>query len=314
MQTVSSLSELRSDYVGGRIERKTLEGLIFQYLLNSFDRYNLFRGEREKWGDFVGWLYPRLSRAIDYYKENGASFDTYISTIVQWSSKEYKIREAEHRTTEYACWLARAEEMQTCCLEPEYVPEVLPGDMLGEKAEPVYPEYEKTFGEYTSSEKSTERIKACIAQTKITPRQILLLVLKSYYFITDDFLCRIAEITGIKKNELRDMIDKLHAMREKREATIRELQDRIHSQYYRCLAFQKRLAAACAGTAKYAKLTNYVNKAWKRFFAMRKRLSGIRVDATNKQIALLLNIPKGTVDSALHNAREKWNSKIGSRE
>jgi DNA-directed RNA polymerase specialized sigma24 family protein len=294
--------------------RKTFEGLVFQYLLNNFERYRLFKGEKEKWGDYVSWLYPRLSRAIDYYKERGANFDTYISTIIQWSSREYLIREAEHRATEYACWKARAEEMQTCCPEPDYFLEIPLEEISDEDTQPEISLYKESPGDCALPDESVIKIKSCLAQKKITPKQILFLVLKSYYFISDDFLCQIAATTGMNKKELRSLIDELHLIRSKREAHIRELQDRIHSQYYRCLAFQNRLSAVYAGTVKHAKLTNNVEKAWKRFYAMRKRLSGIRVDATNQQIATLLKIPKGTVDSTLHNVREKWNAKIGSGE
>ncbi|MDR0313769.1 MAG: hypothetical protein LBI14_09225 [Treponema sp.] len=315
MQKPTTLTELRSEYINGRMGRKTFEGHVFQYLLKNFDRYRLFKGEKERWGDYVSWLYPRLSRAIDYYKERGANFDTYIGTIVQWSSREYKIREAEHRATEYACWKARAEEMQTCCPEPDYSWEIpIIDEISDEDTQHEISLYKESPGNHALPDESVTKIKASIAQKKITPRQILVLVLKSYYFITDDFLCQIAAITGMDKKELRSLIDELHLLRSEREAHIRELQDRIHSQYYRCLAFQNRLSAVFPGTARHTKLTNNVDRAWKRFYAMRKRLSGIRVDATNQQIASLLKIPKGTVDSTLYNVREKWNTKIGSGE
>jgi hypothetical protein len=151
-------------------------------------------------------------------------------------------------------------------------------------------------------------VKTSIAKAKITPRQILFLVLKSYYFMTEDFLHRIAETVGIGKKELQHLVDTLHEMRSKRETYIRELQERVYSQYYRCLAYEKRLSSTYEGTARHAKLTHYLDNARKRFQTMRKRLSGIRVDATNQQIATLLNIPKGTVDSALYSVREKWKS------
>ena len=42
------------------------------------------------------------------------------------------------------------------------------------------------------------------------------------------------------------------------------------------------------------------------FFSMKRRLEGIRFDATNRQIAEIMGIPKGTVDSNLHIVRERW--------
>ena len=252
-----------------------LEGLIFQYLLDNFERYHWFRGDREKWADFVSWLYPRLSRAIDYYKETGASFDVYISAIVQWSCKEYLTREAEHYTTEFACWKARAEEMAANSSEAEYF-----DDPVSEP-EPLFP------------------------LVDIKPRHILILVLKSYYFVTDDFLNQVVAATGMKKEYFIALIDKLHQLRAKREEKIHELRERLYSQYYRCLAFEKRLACTYEGTAKYIKLKSSLERAHKRYWTIKMRLECIRKDATNQQVANILNIPRGTVDSALHSIRRK---------
>ena len=275
MQKISSLSEMYSEYTLGRMSRKNLEGSIFEYLMDNFERYNWFRGDREKWTDFVSWLYPRLSRAIDYYKETGASFDAYISAIVQWSCKEYRTREAEHYTTEFVCWKARAEEMMAYSNEAEYADDPDP--------EP-------------------EILSPLI---DIKPRHILILLLKSYFYVTDDFLNRVVAATGMKKEQLCKMIDKLHQLRVKREERIHQLQERIHSQYYRCLAFEKRLSCTYEGTAKHEKLKSCLERAHQRYGAIRRRLGGIRKDATNQQVADILNIPRGTVDSALHSIRVK---------
>ena len=276
MQKLSSLSEMHSEYVQGRMNRKNLEGLVFQYLLDNFERFRLFKGDREKWIDFVSWLYPRLSRAIDYYTETGASFDAYIGAIVQWSCKEYKTREAEHYTTEFVCWKARAEEMLACNAEAEYTVEL------------------------------EEDTKLFFPFMGIKPRHILILLLKSYFFIDDVFLNRISLTIGMNKIELHKMIDKLHQLRSKREDKIHDLQERMHSQYYRCLTFERRLSSTSEGTAKHEKLKNSLDRAHKRYWTLFKRLEGIRKDATNQQVADVLNIPRGTVDSALHNIRKKW--------
>lgn len=273
MQHWAPLSELYHQYRSEKLEKKNFEGLLFQYLVDNFERYYLFEGNRERWIDFLSWLYPRLSRAIDSYKEAGASFDNYITSIIHWSAKEYKLKEADHYVTEFACWKAKAEETLVCNAEPEY-PDV---------------KKQKTPTKDIAS-----------------PRQIVMLLLKSYYFISDDFLNRIAAGIGIEKESLRKMMDKLRKRRMIREKEIRDLQERIQCQYYRCLSLQYRLASAFPGTAHYEKIKNRLERARKRFFSMRKRLEGIRVDATNKQIAEIMGIPKGTVDSNLHTVREKW--------
>jgi len=280
MQKLSSLSELRSDYINGKYDRKILEGLIFQYLLDHYERYRLFRGNRDRWKDFVSWLYPRLSRAVDLYRETGTSFDTYIGAIVQWSSKEYKSREAEHRTTELACWKARAEEMDVCSPEPAYIDEMEP------------------------------ETKALFPVNGISRRQILILFLKSYYFVTDEFMEKVAETIGMEKIVLRNLVDRLHAIRAKKEERIHYHQEKIYSQYYRCLAFQNRLATAAPGSARFEKLKLYTERAHTRYITMKKRISAMRADATNRQIGMILNAPKGTIDSALYAIREKTGKKM----
>jgi hypothetical protein len=273
MQSWTLLSELHQQYNRGLLKKKEFEGQIFQYLLENFERYHLFGGDRDRWIDFLGWLYPRLSRAIDAYRETGASFDAYITAILHWSAKEYRSREAEHYTTEFVCWKARAEEIAVRSAEPEY------------------PDMKTQELPYLSA---------------ATPRQILMLLLKSYYFVSEDFLKHIAAGIGIKQETIRRMIDELRQRRLMKEEAINTLKERIHCQYYRCLSFQYRLASAVPGTAKYETLKGRLERAKKRFFAMRKRLEKFRFDATNGQIAEVMGVPKGTVDSNLHAVRAKW--------
>jgi hypothetical protein len=208
MQDTASLSVLRQQYHLGRLSKKELEGLIFQYLIDNFEYYHVFDGNQEKWIDFLCWLYPRLSRAVDSYKEKGSSFDAYINTIVQWGSREYRIKEADHYATEFACWKARAEEMALYDPEPEY------GD-------PV--------------------TKVLLPPREFSDRQILILFLKSYYFISDDFLDKVAKFIKIDRDELKRLVEELRILRDKREKMITDLKDSIYSQYYRCLTFQKKL-------------------------------------------------------------------------
>jgi hypothetical protein len=273
MQHWALLSELYHQYNEGGLKKKEFEGVLFQYLVDNFERYHLFEGNRDRWIDFLSWLYPRLSRAIDVYKEAGASFDSYITSIIHWSAKEYRSREADHYVTEFACWKAKAEETLVCSAEPEYPDTKAPALPVKDIA---------------------------------TPRQIIILLLKSYYLVSDDFLNRIASSIGMKKESIRKMVDELRRRRMAREEEIRELRERIQCQYYRCLSFQYRLASAFPGTAYYEKLKCRLERARKRFFSMRKRLEGIRIDATNRQIAEVMGIPKGTVDSNLHMVRERW--------
>ncbi|AEF81304.1 hypothetical protein [Leadbettera azotonutricia] len=272
MRDTVSLSVLQQQYRLGRLSKKELEGIIFQYLIDNFEYYHVFDGNQERWVDFLSWLYPRLSRAVDSYRDKGSSFDAYINAVVQWGSREYRMKEADHSATEYACWRARAEEMALHDTEPEY------GGM------------------------ATETL---LSPEEFSDRQILILFLKSYYFVSDDFLGKVAKFLAMEKQELKTLVEELRILRDKREKAIAKLKDNVHSQYYRCLTFQKKLLTISPESNCYEKLQNRFERAHAHFISMQKRLAGARLDASNRQIAKVLHIPKGTVDSILYTIREK---------
>ena len=265
MKSDNTLVNLYQLYETGNMSKKDLEGRIFRYLFDNFKRYRVLSGNRDQWEDFLGWAYPRLVKAIDLYKNQGSSFDAYITGLVYCASKEYRNREIEHCLTEYECWKVKAEEVFLRENEPEY---------SGQKKELLIPE-------------------------GIKPRQILFLLLKSYFFVTDDFVEKIALAIGINPEVIWSLIEELKKMSSKKENEIYNLRERIHSQHYRCLAYQKRLSYVLPGTEYYTRLNDRLERARKRFHSMRKRLKGIRMGATNKMIAKVLGIPKGTVDTAL---------------
>jgi hypothetical protein len=39
---------------------------------------------------------------------------------------------------------------------------------------------------------------------------------------------------------------------------------------------------------------------------MRERLAAIKIEASNRQVARVLNVPKGTIDSSLFALKRKW--------
>ncbi|MDR0622873.1 MAG: hypothetical protein LBG10_00390 [Treponema sp.] len=271
MRKLLSLNDLFRQYTWGNLEKKQFEGLIFECILENYQCFHLYDWDRDDYVDYLCWLYPRMSRAIDNYRETGSTFEAYIFAMVRWSAREYRSRLADHHVTEHTAWMLHSSELPVHDIEPEYLPPE-PGQ-----------------------------------KTVANPRQILLLLLKSYYFVSEDFLGRAAPCLGMDKKQLSDMIHKLRELRIKREEEIRSLQERIHCQFYRCIIFEKRLNAVPENSAHYIKMKARLTRARNRLEAMRKRLTGIRLDATNRQIAEVLGIPKGTVDSNLSALKNRMN-------
>jgi DNA-directed RNA polymerase specialized sigma24 family protein len=274
MKKQTQLSDLHQKYVQKEITKKEFEEYIFKYLLNNHEHLNPFKGNEERFMDFLSLLYPRISRAVDSYRDTGASFEAYLASIIHWSQKDYKTRESDHFIIEYSCWKARAEEISS------------------ENPEPGYVETEIDLSPYEVLENYTRR-------------QSLILFLKSYYFVSEDLLRRVAKILEMRQEDLWALVEQLRARRMKHERAVSELKARIHGQYYRCLAFQNRIAAAPLESALYEKLKKSYEKATHRLQNMKKRLAGFKVDVSNRQIAEILNLSKGTIDSTLHVIHEK---------
>ena len=263
------LNILLNDYLEGRISRKEMEGKLFMFIKEHPRHFSISYFKYETRNDFISWLYPRLSRAIDHYSEKGSSFDAYITTMVRLSAKEYWHRKKEHRIIEITWWNAKALEMQVLEEEPEYLEE----EPLSKKVS--------------------------------NPRQVLMLLLKSYYYFSDDHLKRLAPALGIDKDELYRMVDKLREIRLQREENIKILKERIHGQFYRCLSFEKRLQATSPDSAHWFKMKRSLEISRKRLASMRSRLSTIRLEASNEQVAKIMGLKKGTIDSNLFNLKRK---------
>jgi DNA-directed RNA polymerase specialized sigma24 family protein len=263
------LNELWEQYKGGQLSRKDFEGRTFQFLLDNYRRFRLFGRDEEAFTDYLCWLYPHLSRAIDTYKEVGASFDAYISTIVRLSFKDYRNQTVKHSITERAYWETRIAE-----------------DLSERECIPAYLKDE------------------CFKPVK-NPRTVLILLLKSYCFVSDDFIARVAPAIGISPDELARMIDKVRELRKKRDEEFLVLQEKLSRYYYRCAVYQKQLKFLPEAGARREAVCVLLKRAKARLADIRQELSVIKRKASNRQVATVLGISKNTVDSRLHAIKHK---------
>jgi hypothetical protein len=268
------LDSLLREYYGGRLNKKKFEGIIFEYILKNSKLFKLQSWPKDECIDFLCWLYPRIGRAIDKYRNTGSSFDAYVSSMVRWSSREYTRTEISHRITEQTYWDACTQDMAVCEREPAYG---------GGGVVPFKPVN--------------------------NPRQTLLLLLKSYYFISEDFIDRAAPALGMKKENLKRLVEQVRDMRVHHDEALKKLRDHIHTLYYRCIAFERQLYASAKGSVMYEKLKVRLERARKRLASMRKRFKRMRADPTNQQVAQVLGLPKGTIDSNLFAIRIKFECK-----
>ena len=296
-----TFNNLYSRFIMGDINRREFEGMIFKIINYEQRRIISYGLKPEECNDFISWLYPRIHSSIDTYRETGSSFGAYIGTIIRLSAKEYRTRNVNNSITEYAAWTARVYEQYVHQEGPEY------SEVKSNKtADVIQSVKEETAQDTPPGHPAPKPGVWEVPQNIKNPKQLLILILKCYCYVTDDFLDRIAPKVGVSKDKLKVMIDKLRSIRVQRDEEIRNMRERIYSQYYRCIVYEKKLSLMQENSMPALKMNERLEKARLRLMAMRKRMATIRCDASNSQVARVLGITKGAVDASLYNLKTKW--------
>jgi hypothetical protein len=264
MQKTVTINDLFIDYKKGGMDRRQFEECLCENIIRNYKLYFPSNWKKDACIDYLCWLYPRISNAVDHYRNIGSSFDTYIRSQICLSIREFILKQKDLKADGYAVLLHKTQEKDeaVCSTEPEYC------------------------AEWEIPVRITNR------------RQVLILILKSYYFVSDDFLDRVAPLVGLEREKLRGMIDKLREIRLKRDDAIRRLRERYCCQFFHYVMYQEKLLSLTED--RIPSVREKLKDAEKRLLSIRKRLSRKRLGASNVEIAEVLGVPKGTIASNLH--------------
>jgi hypothetical protein len=80
----------------------------------------------------------------------------------------------------------------------------------------------------------------------------------------------------------------------------RDIQDRAAAQYYRSIVLQAKAATVPEQSQRRMKYERSAAFARKRLERLRDQASRMPIEATNREVAEALNVPKGTIDASLH--------------
>lgn len=290
------INKLYSAYRAGHYDRGGFEGALFKHIIEHHRSYGLFERNSGDCSDFLSWIYPRFSKSIErYVPVKGVSFGVFIHSLIRFGFKEYRAKELKRRGTERLYWNDVAintpyyeEEWHECGKKEESGAQILPA---------------KFSANHTA--KFAANFAAKFAQ-KLQPNQTLMVMLKSYHAVTDDFIERAAKDLGLNKSKLKNMVEALHKERLEQDMRVNKLRDRCSTQYYRCMFIERKLKEAGRDTTEWRVFSERLSLHRKRLERMRLRLKNMRVEATNLQVAKIMGVPKGTVDSGIHAFKRKY--------
>jgi DNA-directed RNA polymerase specialized sigma24 family protein len=272
MNEYAPLSLFYTRYKEGHITAREMEGHVFQHILNSRGcEYGLYFRNRSERADFLCWCYPRMRNAIARYDSGRASFDAYIASTIRYSYRNYRRLGKNEAMSERAFLSANGGELAACEPEPDL--------------------------------KDDETPQAAYRIT--SPKYAQLVLLKSFYYVSDELVYKAASVIGVNPEVLGGMIDKLHQLQLKKINKAQKLANAAYCQYFRCLKYENQLAGRCENTRMRVLLSARLERGRRRLANMRVRIKSTRIEATNDNLAKVLGIPKGTVDSRLAAIRNK---------
>ena len=271
--SINELNELHKIYKAGNLAKRDFEEAICQYILKHHKQFYIHNWDKEKCIDHLSNIYPHLGAIIDAYKDKGSSFEKYIMSRMYWFVMEYYSREAYLRKTEKAFWEAETSDAALCDRDAFY---------------------DASFFEETAELKSVSN-----------PKMVLVLLLKSYFYVSDDLALRIAPAIGMEENKLISMLNALRKIRFEHDEKLKKMQERIYRQHYRYIIAERRLKSICKHDYSYKLEEERCAKKRKRHANMKNRFDCVNRNASNSEISQVTGFPKGTVDSCVFAMRRK---------
>lgn len=232
--------------------------------------------------DVLAQYYPRISSLVRRFSGKDRSFEPYLFSSLKYFRKsieckrrEQDMREREVHTREIMIPLAR---------EFDAAPDIADS--------PALPDGEG-FVRSLSLKPGNE---ACRASAR---KRILYLGLKCAFSLNDRQVAAIARLAEIPEAHLIERISFLRTMAESRFAR-REYLGRLRDKLFASLCYYERKLHDELDEFKKGRYEMMVERFKHRLANCRERLEAVRLEPTNTEIALVLGVPKGTVDSGIY--------------
>jgi RNA polymerase sigma factor (sigma-70 family) len=231
-------------------------------------------------GDFFVFVHPRLIRLVDRFSDQGKPFESYLSAVLNWQLRNF----ARDRKRGERSWNV---SLRLDADDPESQ-ETREKTALVPVAEAVcMPE------NYAS-----------LIRTDADRRNFLFLALKCARTIGLDNAPLLAAVSGIAADRILSLSASLREMRAPRECRLETFRARRNRAFAQSRLLETELQGE-AETERIALLRASLAKARKRMRAAMSRMARVKLAPTNREIARVMGVPKGTVDSGLYWLKRK---------
>jgi DNA-directed RNA polymerase specialized sigma24 family protein len=225
-------------------------------------------------GEFYLFFHPRLVRLLDRFRDQGKPFESYLCAVLTWQLRNF----ARDRKRSERSWDVGLR------IEP------------GAGIAPA-PECPSTDDPSGAPWRCLSEI-APIIRTAADRRNFLFLILKCARTLEQERIGPLASLAGVAPERLSELsaeLCRLRAPRDERLDTLRCRRNRAFSQV-RLLESDLLLEM---DPARREEISRRLARVRRRMRLAMARMARVGLAPTNREIALTLGVPKGTVDSGL---------------
>jgi hypothetical protein len=227
-------------------------------------------------GEFYLYFYPRLIRTLGKFQDRGKPFEWYFNSVLRWHYKVYCTRKRKDQIR----WAVARSVLFWELPDPG---PVLPASTLSmDPRESAIP-----FDRFGGSRENTCR------------KRILLLALKNARHLDDYAIRWISGFSGVEEDHLVALVERLRANLYKQELRLHRLYRRQNKIFTKIFLFQRDLLWEI-DPEKKAQLALSLCELRRVLRSVQRKIHRVRLHPSNREIAELLHIPKGTIDTSLY--------------
>ena len=245
-----------------------------------FPRGKEYCSEEDCAGFYLSF-YPRIRSIIFRYRDVGKNFEAYLHTCLYWHLKTYLRQKIQGDRKE----------------------RLLLRETVLEREAEAFDGRSKFSDRFLSEPAKPASLSDCRIRGRGWSKRLLLLTLKSAMFLGDQNLEHLAILTGMHRDFLFHLIEILRFTMRRRFERISKLSARRNRNYFRlqCLREEKH---RCLSKERLETIDRLIEKEQQRYDRTSNDLSRVPKTPTHREIARLLGLPKGSIDSGLYYLRK----------
>lgn len=243
--------------------------------------------EEDDYADFLAFFYTKIPRLIERYQYSGKPFEAYLYSTMRWQIKNFSIRLQKNRQASTGIY--RYMEFEDLYQQPHMIAEP---EQLSEKYQ-----LQQGLKRTLNITKKGQLHKQC------WQKRIIFLALKNCTVIEDSLVKKVALAAGIKEDRLFKDLQKLKEKVMSRQSRYRQLTER-HNQLYAYSLLLHEKIRLCNDQQTRNDLCIQLKKREEQKKRIKNQIRKLRFLPSHSEISKIMKIPKGTIDSSIHQLKK----------